>query len=111
MNTELATREQGLIRADTVQQAQAQMITAMREVMSLEAPIIEIRSTEMLPVEPFGDAVAGVSYGICSRCVFSLSAAWRSWSTSWLRLSRPAATNQLARFPDTGQQRERRPFA
>ncbi len=64
VNAELATREQSLIRAETVPQAQAQMITALREVLSLETPILDIRSTDMLPVEPFGDATSGVSYGI-----------------------------------------------
>ena len=62
VTAELAVREQGLIRAETVQQAEAQMITAMREVMGVEG--IEIRLSEPLPVEPFGDAIAGVSYGL-----------------------------------------------
>ena len=50
---ELALREQGLIRAETVQQAQAQMITVLRELVGLET--LEIRSTEYAAVEPFGD--------------------------------------------------------
>jgi hypothetical protein len=64
VSAELATREQGLIRAETVQQAQAQMITILRELMSIETPAVEIRSSQMMPVEPFGDAVTGVSYGL-----------------------------------------------
>lgn len=50
---ELAAREQGLIRAETVQQAQAQMLSVMRELVGLEA--LEIRSMEFAAVEPFGD--------------------------------------------------------
>jgi hypothetical protein len=53
ISAELAVREQGLIRAETVQQAQAQMLAALRELADLEA--IEIRSMEMAAVEPFGD--------------------------------------------------------
>ncbi len=54
VSDELALREQGLIRADTVPQAQAQMLTVLGELANQEA--IEIRSKEMLTVEPFGDA-------------------------------------------------------
>jgi hypothetical protein len=64
VSEELTVREQGLIRAETVQQAEAQMISALRELLGLEAPTIEIRSMEMMPVEPFGDAVSGLSYGL-----------------------------------------------
>jgi hypothetical protein len=64
VSAELAMREQGLIRAETVQQAQAQMITILRQLLGIETPTIEIRSMEMMPVEPFGDAATGVSYGL-----------------------------------------------
>jgi Tfp pilus assembly protein PilO len=50
---ELATREAGLLRADTAQQAQAQVITMLREVLSGEG--IELRSTELGPVQAVGD--------------------------------------------------------
>jgi hypothetical protein len=53
VSDELALREQGLIRADTLPQAQAQMLAVLRELASLET--IEIRSMEMAAVEPFGD--------------------------------------------------------
>jgi hypothetical protein len=55
VSAELATREQGLIRAATVQQAQAQILSILGELLVLEAPPIEIRSKEMSAVEPFGD--------------------------------------------------------
>jgi len=55
VSAELAVREKGLIRADTVPQAQAQMITILRDLMGLEVPAIEIRSQQMFAVQPFGD--------------------------------------------------------
>ncbi len=65
VSDELAGREQGLIRAETVPQAQAQMIAALRELMSLESPAIEIRSQEMLAVEPLSeDGATATSYGV-----------------------------------------------
>ena len=54
---ELASREQGLIRAATLPQAEAQMIAILRELLGVET--IEIRSQEMAPVEALGD-----SYGL-----------------------------------------------
>lgn len=57
VTAELALREQGLIRAETAQQAEAQMFAVMRELTGLEA--LEIRSQEYMAVEPFGD-----SYGL-----------------------------------------------
>jgi hypothetical protein len=53
VSEELALREKGLIQAETVQQAEAQILTALRELTSLEA--LEIRTQEYMPVEPFGD--------------------------------------------------------
>jgi hypothetical protein len=50
---ELVLREKGLIQAETVPQAQAQMLAALRELTGLEA--LEIRSQEYMAVEPFGD--------------------------------------------------------
>ncbi|MEO5923489.1 MAG: type II secretion system protein GspM [Bryobacteraceae bacterium] len=64
VSEEVAGREQSLIRAETVPQAEAQMIAALRELMGLESPSIEIRSQEMLTVEPFGGDGSGPSYGL-----------------------------------------------
>jgi hypothetical protein len=55
VSAELATREQGLLRAATVQQAQAQMIGVLRELLGQETPALEIRSMDLLAVEPLGD--------------------------------------------------------
>jgi hypothetical protein len=62
VNAELATREQGLIRTETVQQAQAQMLTTLRELVGQEA--LELRQMELMAVEAFGDAGSGPSYGL-----------------------------------------------
>ncbi len=53
---DLAEREKGLINADTAQQAQAQIIQILRQLGRDENPRVEIRSQEMGPVRPFGDA-------------------------------------------------------
>jgi len=62
VQAELATRETGLLQAATVQQAEAQIIAILRELLSLEAT--DIRSSEMAPVEPLTDPTGGVSYGL-----------------------------------------------
>jgi type II secretion system (T2SS) protein M len=66
VSAELATREKGLIVADTAAQAQAQLIQIIRGLGSAEAPPIEIRATELGPIRQFGDAYgeAGVSVQI-----------------------------------------------
>ena len=55
VSAELATREKGIISADTGAQAQAQVIQIIRRLGAAETPPIEIRSTELTPVRPFGD--------------------------------------------------------
>jgi hypothetical protein len=58
---ELATREAGLLRADTGPQAQAQVIQIIRRLASEEAPPIEIRSTELAALAPLGDDAYGAA--------------------------------------------------
>jgi hypothetical protein len=55
VSAELATREKGLVVADTAAQAQALLIQIVRRVGSAEIPPIDIRATEIGPVRPFGD--------------------------------------------------------
>ena len=52
---ELARREKGLIQAETVQQAQAQMLQAARRIWSSQQPPLEVRNIEFQPPRPFGD--------------------------------------------------------
>lgn len=65
---DLETREKGLIRAETPQQAQAQVITILRSLGASEAPPIEIRATELGPITPFGDDYGAVSVSIQIEC-------------------------------------------
>lgn len=65
-NADLATREKGLLIADTAPQAQAQLIQIFREVGRAENPPVEIRTTEGFALRPLGDAYgeASVSFGV-----------------------------------------------
>jgi len=65
---DLATREKGLIRAETAQQAQAQVITILRGLGAAEAPPIEIRATELGAIAPFGDDYGAVNVSIQVEC-------------------------------------------
>ena len=65
---DLETREKGLIRAETAQQAQAQVITILRGVGASEAPPIEIRATELGAIPPFGDNYGAVNVSIQIEC-------------------------------------------
>lgn len=65
---DLETREKGLIRADTAQQAQAQVITILRGLGAAEAPPIEIRATELGAITTFGDDYGAVNVSIQVEC-------------------------------------------
>jgi hypothetical protein len=65
---DLEIREKGLIRADTAQQAQAQVITILRGLGASEAPPIEIRATELGAIAPFGDDYGAVNVSIQVEC-------------------------------------------
>src|SRR5262249_23101720 len=56
VSSDLASREKGLITADTAAQAQAQLIQIFRRIGGTENPPIEIRNTEIGPVRPLGEA-------------------------------------------------------
>jgi len=65
---DLELREKGLIRAETAQQAQAQVITILRGLGASEAPPIEIRATELGAIVPFGDDYGAVNVSIQVEC-------------------------------------------
>jgi hypothetical protein len=65
---DLETREKGLIRAETAQQAQAQVITILRGLGAAEAPPIEIRAQELGAIAPFGDDYGAVNVSIQVEC-------------------------------------------
>ena len=55
VSADLAVREKGIIQADTAAQAQAVLIQIARRLGAAENPAIDIRSTELNPIRPFGD--------------------------------------------------------
>lgn len=63
---DLETREKGLLRADTAQQAQAQVITILRGLGAAEG--LEIRATELGAIAPFGDDYGAVNVSIQAEC-------------------------------------------
>jgi hypothetical protein len=65
---DLALREKGLINAATAAQAQAQLIQIIRRVGELESPPVEIRSTEIGPVRPLGDAYGEALVSVQIEC-------------------------------------------
>ncbi len=52
---ELATREKGVIQADTLAQAQAQLVQIVRRLTSAQTPPIEVRSVEIGQARPLGE--------------------------------------------------------
>jgi len=65
---ELAAREKGMITADTAAQAQAQLIQIIRRLGAAENPPIEIRSTELNAIRPFGDRYGEASVAVQIEC-------------------------------------------
>ena len=68
VTADLETREKSLIRAETAQQAQAQVITILRGLGAAEAPPVEIRATELGAIAPFGDDYGSVNVSIQVEC-------------------------------------------
>jgi hypothetical protein len=68
VSADLATRENGLIKADTAAQAQAQLIQIFRRIGVTENPPLEIRNTEIGPVRPLGDAYGEVFVSVQTEC-------------------------------------------
>lgn len=68
VTADLESREKALIRADTPQQAQAQVITILRALGASEAPPIEIRATELGAIAPFGDDYGAVNVSVQVEC-------------------------------------------
>ena len=67
-SAELADREKGLILADTAAQAQAQLLQMLRRLAAAVTPPIEVRSNEIGPVGPFGDAYGSVTVSLQMEC-------------------------------------------
>ena len=65
---DLATREKGLIIADSFQQAQAQLIQIVRALGRNESPAVEIRNTDGLGIKPFGDSYGEATVSVQIEC-------------------------------------------
>jgi hypothetical protein len=65
---ELAAREKGMITAETAAQAQAQLIQIIRRLGAAENPPLEIRSTELNAIRPFGDRYGEASVAVQIEC-------------------------------------------
>jgi type II secretory pathway component PulM len=63
---DLATRESGLIRAGTAQEAQAQVVTILRGLAASES--LELRNYELGAIAPFGDDYGAVNVSIQVEC-------------------------------------------
>ena len=63
---ELATREKGIIIADTAAQAQAQLQQSIRRVAKTEG--IDVRGGEFLPPQPLGDDYGEVAAAVIFEC-------------------------------------------
>lgn len=68
VTAELATREKGLLNAATAAQAQAQLIQIVRNLGHAENPPVEIRSTELIPVQPLGEAYGEAAVAVQIDC-------------------------------------------
>ena len=68
VSADLGLREKGIITADTAAQAQAQVIQIIRRLGAAETPPIDIRSTELNPIRPFGDAYGEASVAVQIEC-------------------------------------------
>jgi hypothetical protein len=63
---ELASREKGLIQADTANQAQAQVLDIITTLAKAQG--VEIRSKELSVPRPYGDAYGEVTVGVALEC-------------------------------------------
>ena len=68
VSADLAAREKGMLQADTAAQAQAQLIQIVRRLGAAENPAVDIRSTELNPIRPFGDSYGEASVAVQIEC-------------------------------------------
>lgn len=68
VQADLAVREKGMVVADTVPQAQAQLFQILRRVGRAQAPPIEIRANEIGQARLFGEDYGEVSVSVSFEC-------------------------------------------
>lgn len=64
VQAELAAREKGLLQADTVAQAQAQLMQIVRKIGKAQTPPLDVRGLEVGQVHPLGDAYGEVNVSV-----------------------------------------------
>jgi len=103
VNADLEVREKNLIRADSIQQAQAQLITILRRVASLQSPAVDIRGTEFganeLLEDSYGAVNASVTFGCTidqlTRFMASIAAQPELIATRDLRVTSANSTDKI----------------
>ena len=68
VSVDLDVREKGLIRADSVQQAKAQLVTILRRVADSQSPPVDIRAAEFGAEELLEDSYGVVNAGVSTEC-------------------------------------------
>jgi hypothetical protein len=64
----LADREKGVIQAETVAQAEAQVLQVVRRVLKAQTPPVELRGSELRPPRPVGADYGEVSVQVSLEC-------------------------------------------
>lgn len=64
VQAELAVREKSLLQADTVAQAQAQLMQIVRKIGKAQTPPLDVRGLEVGQVHPLGDAYGEVNVSV-----------------------------------------------
>ena len=68
VSADLATREKGILNAETAAQAQAELLQLVRRLGAAEAPPVDIRGTELNAIRPLGDAYGEASVTVQIDC-------------------------------------------
>jgi hypothetical protein len=68
VSADLAVREKGLIRADSLQQSQAQLVLILRKVAGGQSPSLDFRSTELGAVDVMEDSYGAVNVSVNFEC-------------------------------------------
>ncbi len=68
VSADLAVREKGLIRADSIPQAQAQLVTILRKVAESQSPPVDIRAQELGANEVLEDSYGSVNVSVNFEC-------------------------------------------
>ena len=65
---QLAGREKGIIQADTLAQAQAQLLQVARRLTAAQSPPIDLRNVELGQARPLGDDYGEISVPLSFEC-------------------------------------------